>query len=97
MHFTKQIPPHAFNPSELYLKRLQQQLSLDFLSPNLFSPTMKVLEGLWLCLSFGCAASCLSAQFRRPGDFILGGLFPFGKDTVNLTARSEPTQLRCER
>ncbi|NXI24250.1 TS1R3 protein, partial [Sterrhoptilus dennistouni] len=38
-----------------------------------------------LCLSFGCAASlsppCLSAQFRRPGDFILGGLFPFGKDT----------------
>ncbi|NXX30187.1 TS1R3 protein, partial [Nicator chloris] len=61
---------------------------------------MKV-PGLWLCLSFGCAASpgpsCLSAQFRRPGDFILGGLFPFGKDTVNLTARSEPTQLLCER
>ncbi|NXA86812.1 TS1R3 protein, partial [Melanocharis versteri] len=56
---------------------------------------------LWLCLSFGCAASlspsCLSAQFRRPGDFILGGLFPFGKDTVNLTARSEPTLLLCER
>ncbi|NXJ29291.1 TS1R3 protein, partial [Dicrurus megarhynchus] len=56
---------------------------------------------LWLCLSFGWAASpspsCLSAQFRRPGDFILGGLFPFGKDTVNLTARSEPTLLVCER
>ncbi|NWV29517.1 TS1R3 protein, partial [Origma solitaria] len=56
---------------------------------------------LWLCLSFGWAASlgpsCLSAQFRRPGDFILGGLFPFGKDTVNLTARSEPTLLLCER
>ncbi|NXB63036.1 TS1R3 protein, partial [Struthidea cinerea] len=56
---------------------------------------------LWLCLSFGCAASlspsCLSAQFRRPGDFVLGGLFPFGKDTVNLTARSEPTLLVCER
>ncbi|NXH63087.1 TS1R3 protein, partial [Rhabdornis inornatus] len=54
-----------------------------------------------LFLSFGCAASlspsCLSAQFRRPGDFILGGLFPFGKDTVNLTARSEPTLLRCDR
>ncbi|NWT13062.1 TS1R3 protein, partial [Vireo altiloquus] len=50
---------------------------------------------------FGCAASlspsCLSAQFRRPGDFILGGLFPFGQDTVNLTARSEPTLLLCER
>uniref|UniRef100_A0A8C0VEZ9 Taste receptor type 1 member 3 n=1 Tax=Cyanistes caeruleus TaxID=156563 RepID=A0A8C0VEZ9_CYACU len=49
------------------------------------------LPGLWLCVSFGCAASrgpsCLSAQFRRPGDFILGGLFPFGKDMVNLTAR----------
>ncbi|NXM47568.1 TS1R3 protein, partial [Gymnorhina tibicen] len=61
---------------------------------------MKVPE-LWLCLSFGCAAalspSCLSAQFRRPGDFVLGGLFPFGKDTVNLTARSEPTLLLCER
>uniref|UniRef100_A0A8C3P343 Taste receptor type 1 member 3 n=1 Tax=Cyanoderma ruficeps TaxID=181631 RepID=A0A8C3P343_9PASS len=59
------------------------------------------LPGLWLCLSFGCAASlgpsCLSAQFRRPGDFVLGGLFPFGKDTVNLTARSEPTLLLCER
>ncbi|XP_058711228.1 taste receptor type 1 member 3 isoform X4 [Poecile atricapillus] len=59
------------------------------------------LPGLWLCLSFGSAASlspsCLSAQFRRPGDFILGGLFPFGKDTVNLTARSEPTLPRCER
>ncbi|NXB34149.1 TS1R3 protein, partial [Eulacestoma nigropectus] len=54
-----------------------------------------------LCLSFGCAASlspsCLSAQFHRPGDFILGGLFPFGKDAVNLTARSEPTLLLCER
>ncbi|NXV02324.1 TS1R3 protein, partial [Cettia cetti] len=59
------------------------------------------LPVLWLCLSFGSAASprpsCLSAQFRRPGDFILGGLFPFGKDTVNLTARSEPTLLLCER
>ncbi|NXB72044.1 TS1R3 protein, partial [Donacobius atricapilla] len=56
---------------------------------------------LWLCLSFGCAASprpsCLSAQFQRPGDFILGGLFPFGQDTVNLTARSQPTPLLCER
>ncbi|NXO66330.1 TS1R3 protein, partial [Phainopepla nitens] len=57
--------------------------------------------GLWLCLSFGCAASlspsCLSAQFRKPGDFILGGLFPFGMVTVNLTARLEPTLLQCER
>ncbi|NXI84115.1 TS1R3 protein, partial [Rhipidura dahli] len=56
-----------------------------------------------LCLSFGCTTaaslrpSCLPAQFRRPGDFILGGLFPFGRDTVNLTARSEPTPLLCER
>ncbi|NXB99138.1 TS1R3 protein, partial [Orthonyx spaldingii] len=61
---------------------------------------MKVPE-LWLCLSFGCATSlspsCLSAQFHRPGDFVLGGLFPFGKDTVNLAARSEPTLLLCER
>ncbi|NXH81276.1 TS1R3 protein, partial [Edolisoma coerulescens] len=60
-----------------------------------------LVPGLWLCLSFGCAASlspsCLAAQFHRPGDFILGGLFPFGMDTVNLTARSEPTLLLCER
>ncbi|NWW78180.1 TS1R3 protein, partial [Climacteris rufus] len=60
-----------------------------------------LLPELWLCLSFGCAASlgrsCLSAQFRRPGDFVLGGLFPFGQDTVNLKARSEPTLLMCER
>ncbi|XP_039583651.1 taste receptor type 1 member 3 [Passer montanus] len=59
------------------------------------------LLGLWLCLAWGRAASlspsCLSAQFRRPGDFVLGGLFPFGKDTVNLTARSEPTLLLCHR
>ncbi|XP_041275795.1 taste receptor type 1 member 3 [Onychostruthus taczanowskii] len=59
------------------------------------------LPGLWLCLGCGCAASlspsCLSAQFRRPGDFVLGGLFPFGKDAVNLTARSEPTLLLCQR
>ncbi|NWX36452.1 TS1R3 protein, partial [Notiomystis cincta] len=61
---------------------------------------MRIPE-LWLCLSFGCAAcsgsSCLSAQFRRPGDFMLGGLFPFGKDAVNLSTRSEPTLLLCER
>ncbi|XP_063273447.1 taste receptor type 1 member 3 [Prinia subflava] len=59
------------------------------------------LPVLWLCLGCGCAVSpgpsCLSAQFRRPGDFVLGGLFPFGKDTVNLSARSEPTLLQCER
>ncbi|NXK20589.1 TS1R3 protein, partial [Arenaria interpres] len=56
---------------------------------------------LLLCLSLGCAAAlkptCLSAQFRRPGDYIIGGLFPFGTDTVNLTARSEPTLVVCER
>ncbi|XP_010575702.1 PREDICTED: taste receptor type 1 member 3 [Haliaeetus leucocephalus] len=56
---------------------------------------------LLLCLSFGYAAAlkptCLSAQFRRPGDYIIGGLFPFGTDTVNLTARSEPTLVVCER
>lgn len=59
-----------------------------------------VLE-LLLCLSFGCAAAlkptCLSAQLRKPGDYILGGLFPFGMDILNLTARSEPTLVVCER
>ncbi|NWH63724.1 TS1R3 protein, partial [Geococcyx californianus] len=56
---------------------------------------------LLLGLSFGYAAAlqptCLSAQFRRPGDYILGGLIPFGTDTINLTARSEPTLVVCER
>ncbi|KAM6241014.1 taste receptor type 1 member 3 [Porphyrio hochstetteri] len=54
-----------------------------------------------LCLSFGYTAAlkptCLSAQLRRPGDYIIGGLFPFGTDTINLTARSEPTLVVCER
>ncbi|XP_010146746.1 PREDICTED: taste receptor type 1 member 3 [Eurypyga helias] len=57
--------------------------------------------GLLLCWSCGYAAAlkptCLSAQFRRPGDYILGGLFPFGMDTVNMTAQSEPTFVACER
>ncbi|NXP44756.1 TS1R3 protein, partial [Heliornis fulica] len=56
---------------------------------------------LLLCLSFGYVAAlkptCLSAQLRQPGDYIIGGLFPFGTDTVNLTARSEPTLVVCER
>ncbi|XP_008501847.1 taste receptor type 1 member 3 [Calypte anna] len=56
---------------------------------------------LLLGLSFGYAAAqetvCLSAQFRSPGDYILGGLFPFGMDIVNLTARTEPTSVKCER
>ncbi|NXJ37928.1 TS1R3 protein, partial [Ciconia maguari] len=60
-----------------------------------------MVPDLLLCLSFGYAAAlkptCLSAQFRRPGDYIIGGLFPFGMDTVNLTARSEPTLVVCER
>ncbi|XP_027584356.1 taste receptor type 1 member 3 [Pipra filicauda] len=56
---------------------------------------------LLLCLGLGCAGAlsptCLSAQFRRPGDYILGGLFPFGKDTLNLSMRVEPTPVVCER
>ncbi|NWQ93310.1 TS1R3 protein, partial [Burhinus bistriatus] len=60
-----------------------------------------MVPDLLLCLSFGYAAAlkptCLSAQFRRPGDYIIGGLFPFGMDVVNLTARSEPTLVVCER
>ncbi|CAM9787268.1 unnamed protein product [Bubo scandiacus] len=60
-----------------------------------------MVPDLLLCLSFGYAAAlkptCLSAQFRRPGDYIIGGLFPFGMDTINLTARSEPTLVVCER
>ncbi|NXW61855.1 TS1R3 protein, partial [Eurystomus gularis] len=60
-----------------------------------------MVPDLLLCLSFGYAAAlkptCLSAQFRKPGHYIIGGLFPFGTDTVNLTARSEPALVACER
>ncbi|NXW82114.1 TS1R3 protein, partial [Alopecoenas beccarii] len=60
-----------------------------------------MVPDLLLCLSFAYAAAlkptCLSAQFRKPGDYILGGLFPFGMDAGNLTARSEPTLVVCER
>ncbi|KAM6402599.1 taste receptor type 1 member 3 [Rhynochetos jubatus] len=60
-----------------------------------------MVPALLLCLTFGYAAAltptCLSAQFRRPGDYILGGLFPFRMDAVNLTAQSEPTLAACER
>ncbi|NXX85946.1 TS1R3 protein, partial [Urocolius indicus] len=60
-----------------------------------------MLPALLLCLSSGYVAAltptCLSAQFSRPGDYIIGGLFPFGMDTTNLTARSEPTVVVCER
>uniref|UniRef100_A0A8C5TN65 Taste receptor type 1 member 3 n=1 Tax=Malurus cyaneus samueli TaxID=2593467 RepID=A0A8C5TN65_9PASS len=49
---------------------------------------------LWLSLrAVSPDPSCLSAQLRSPGDFILGGLFPLGKDAVNLSGRSEPTPL----
>ncbi|KAM6296425.1 taste receptor type 1 member 3 [Aegotheles albertisi] len=60
-----------------------------------------MVPALLLCLGFGWAAAprptCLSAQFKRPGDYVMGGLFPFGMDTINLTARSEPTLIVCER
>ncbi|NWQ82586.1 TS1R3 protein, partial [Columbina picui] len=56
---------------------------------------------LLLCLSFAYAAApkptCLSAQLQKPGDYILGGLFPFGMDAGDLAARSEPTAVLCER
>uniref|UniRef100_A0A8C4UQD4 Taste receptor type 1 member 3 n=1 Tax=Falco tinnunculus TaxID=100819 RepID=A0A8C4UQD4_FALTI len=60
-----------------------------------------MVPDLLLGLSFGCAAAlkptCLSAQFQQPGDYIIGGLFPLGMETVNLTARSEPTLVVCKR
>ncbi|NXI45398.1 TS1R3 protein, partial [Galbula dea] len=60
-----------------------------------------MVPALLLCLSFGWAAAlkptCLSAQFRRPGDYIIGGLFPFGRDSRNLSGRAEPSLVACER
>ncbi|XP_067422756.1 taste receptor type 1 member 3 [Emydura macquarii macquarii] len=56
---------------------------------------------LLLYLTFGCSAAygrtCMSAQFKKPGDYILGGLFPFGMNTMNLSQRLEPTVVVCER
>ncbi|KYO31562.1 taste receptor type 1 member 3 [Alligator mississippiensis] len=56
---------------------------------------------LLLLLSSGSVAAreltCMSAQFKRPGHYILGGLFPFGINTVNLSTRVEPTAVACER
>ncbi|NXC46633.1 TS1R3 protein, partial [Penelope pileata] len=60
-----------------------------------------MIPELLLCVSFGYAAAleptCLSTQFRRPGDYIIGGLFPFGMDTINLTVRTEPSLVVCDR
>ncbi|XP_024057393.2 taste receptor type 1 member 3 [Terrapene carolina triunguis] len=56
---------------------------------------------LLLYLSLGCSAAhgrtCMSAQFKKPGDYILGGLFPFGMNTMNLSERLEPSVVVCER
>ncbi|XP_030393761.1 taste receptor type 1 member 3 [Gopherus evgoodei] len=56
---------------------------------------------LLLYLSLGCSVAhgrtCMSAQFKKPGDYILGGLFPFGMSTMNLSERLEPNVIVCER
>uniref|UniRef100_A0A8C0FW11 Taste receptor type 1 member 3 n=1 Tax=Chelonoidis abingdonii TaxID=106734 RepID=A0A8C0FW11_CHEAB len=56
---------------------------------------------LLLYLSLGCSVAhgrtCMSAQFKKPGDYILGGLFPFGMNTMNLSERLEPSVVVCER
>ncbi|XP_061457597.1 taste receptor type 1 member 3 [Rhineura floridana] len=40
---------------------------------------------------------CMSSQFRKPGDYILGGLFPFTVLTTNETDRTLPDVYKCER
>ncbi|XP_053137440.1 taste receptor type 1 member 3 [Hemicordylus capensis] len=40
---------------------------------------------------------CMSIQFRKPGDYILGGLFPFRVLTTNDTIRTLPDVYECER
>ncbi|XP_006127185.2 taste receptor type 1 member 3 [Pelodiscus sinensis] len=56
---------------------------------------------LLLYLSVGCSVAhgrtCMSAQFKKPGDYLLGGLFPFGMNAVNLSTRIEPNVVVCER
>ncbi|KAM9270216.1 LOW QUALITY PROTEIN: taste receptor type 1 member 3 [Morus bassanus] len=69
------------------------------ISLKLFPQNRQItVPDLLLCLVFGYAAAlkptCLSAQFRRPGGYPIGGLFPFGMD---MTVRSEPTLVVCER
>ncbi|XP_074874077.1 taste receptor type 1 member 3 [Carettochelys insculpta] len=56
---------------------------------------------LLLYLSFGYSAvhsrTCMSAQFTKPGDYTLGGLFPLTMNIMNLSNRVEPTVVVCER
>ncbi|XP_050787416.1 taste receptor type 1 member 3 [Gopherus flavomarginatus] len=56
---------------------------------------------LLLYLSLGCSVAhgrtCMSAQFKKPGDYILGGLFPFGMSSMDLSKRLEPSVIVCER
>ncbi|CAM5105689.1 unnamed protein product [Natator depressus] len=58
-------------------------------------------RALLLYLSFVSSAAhgrtCMSAQFKKPGDYILGGLFPFGMNTMNLSERLEPSVVVCDR
>lgn len=106
MHFAKQILSLTFSSLQVLFKETEPELMrldpLPHISVMGFPQTRQIMVlDLLLCWSFGCAAAleptCLSAQFRRPGDYILGGLFPLGRDILNLTARSEPTLVVCER
>ncbi|XP_053256751.1 taste receptor type 1 member 3 [Podarcis raffonei] len=60
---------------------------------------MSVFFLLSLGLDWARAQSyhCMSSQFRRPGDYILGGLFPFTVLTSNVTERTLPDIYNCER
>nr|XP_060615169.1 taste receptor type 1 member 3-like [Anolis sagrei ordinatus] len=40
---------------------------------------------------------CMSSQFRKPGDYILGGLFPFTVLTTNVSDRTLPDIYSCDR
>lgn len=56
---------------------------------------------LVLSISLGWASAqeerCISSQFRKPGDYLLGGLFPLRVLTTSAMERTLPDVYTCER
>ncbi|XP_054857845.1 taste receptor type 1 member 3 [Eublepharis macularius] len=56
-----------------------------------------LLLGIGLGSSLAQEQRCISSLFRKPGDYILGGLFPLQVLTTNTTYRTLPDVYVCER
>ncbi|XP_077168242.1 taste receptor type 1 member 3 [Paroedura picta] len=56
-----------------------------------------LLLGISLGGTVARAELCISSQFRKPGDYLLGGLFPLQVLTTNTMERMLPDVYTCER